>query len=160
MFCWCFWLEKMWSIIEYLKDPYLVLKVQHFYGIRKIESPVHEDNSVRSSVSDQRDKGGINDFISKPSDTSLSELNQNGVLLRAKKKTHHSDCEDVVSSDSETESRYFTITNWFWYYLFIFGTELGDEIFYATFIPFWFWNIDGAVGRRVVMVWTIIMYIG
>jgi hypothetical protein len=32
--------------------------------------------------------------------------------------------------------------------------------FYATFIPFWFWNVDGAVGRRIVMVWSLLMYIG
>lgn len=52
------------------------------------------------------------------------------------------------------------VTNKFWFYLFTVCTALGDEIFYATFIPFWFWNIDGAVGRRVVLVWTIVMYIG
>ncbi|EEB14759.1 sphingosine-1-phosphate phosphatase, putative [Pediculus humanus corporis] len=54
----------------------------------------------------------------------------------------------------------YIIQNKFWYYLFLIGTNLGDEIFYASFIPFWFWNIDGAVGRRVVSVWTIVMYIG
>ncbi|KAK6640491.1 hypothetical protein RUM44_012186 [Polyplax serrata] len=54
----------------------------------------------------------------------------------------------------------YVIENKFWYYLFLIGTNLGDEIFYASFIPFWFWNIDGAVGRRVVLVWTIVMYIG
>lgn len=54
----------------------------------------------------------------------------------------------------------FEITNKFWYYLFLFGTALGDEVFYSCFIPFWFWNIDGAVGRRVVLVWMIVMYIG
>lgn len=54
----------------------------------------------------------------------------------------------------------YTITNQFWYYLFTLGTALGDEVFYASFIPFWFWNVDGAVGRRVVLVWTIVMYIG
>lgn len=52
------------------------------------------------------------------------------------------------------------VTNKFWFYLFTICTALGDEIFYATFIPFWFWNVDGAVGRRVVLVWTIVMYIG
>ncbi|XP_077285829.1 sphingosine-1-phosphate phosphatase 1-like [Arctopsyche grandis] len=52
------------------------------------------------------------------------------------------------------------VTNKFWFYLFTVCTALGDEIFYATSIPFWFWNIDGAVGRRVVLVWTIVMYIG
>lgn len=54
----------------------------------------------------------------------------------------------------------FEIGNKFWYYLFIFGTALGDEVFYSCFIPFWFWNVDGFVGRRVVLVWAIIMYIG
>ena len=54
----------------------------------------------------------------------------------------------------------YIIGNKFWYYLFLFGTELGDEIFYGTFIPFWFWNIDGAVGRRVIFLWSLVMYIG
>ncbi|KAB0794671.1 hypothetical protein PPYR_11510 [Photinus pyralis] len=54
----------------------------------------------------------------------------------------------------------FEIRNKFWYYFFLFGTALGDETFYTFFIPFWFWNIDGAVGRRVVLVWSIVMYIG
>ncbi|XP_011265149.1 sphingosine-1-phosphate phosphatase 2 isoform X2 [Camponotus floridanus] len=59
-----------------------------------------------------------------------------------------------------SENPHYTITNSFWYYLFLFGTELGDEIFYSSFIPFLFWNIDGAVGRRVVLVWAIVMTIG
>ncbi|KAF5296659.1 hypothetical protein FQR65_LT10199 [Abscondita terminalis] len=54
----------------------------------------------------------------------------------------------------------FEIQNKFWYYLFIFGTALGDETFYTFFIPFWFFNIDGAVGRRVILVWSIVMYVG
>ena len=27
-------------------------------------------------------------------------------------------------------------------------------------VSFWFWNIDGAVGRRVILIWNLIMYIG
>lgn len=64
-----------------------------------------------------------------------------------------------VSKKSDSNKDY-EITNKFWYYLFIFGTALGDEVFYSCFIPFWFWNVDGAVGRRVVLVWMIVMYIG
>lgn len=52
------------------------------------------------------------------------------------------------------------VTNQFWFWLFRIATELGDEIFYASFIPFWFWNVDGAVGRRFVVVWAVIMYVG
>lgn len=53
-----------------------------------------------------------------------------------------------------------TITNKFWYYLFLFGTYLGDEIGYAIVIPFLIWNIDSAVARKMVLVWAAVMYIG
>lgn len=65
-----------------------------------------------------------------------------------------------VNTKHIQKDKEYTIENKFWYYLFVFGTALGDETFYSAFIPFWFWNIDGAVGRRVVLVWTIVMYIG
>ncbi|GLV32340.1 hypothetical protein CBL_00949 [Carabus blaptoides fortunei] len=66
----------------------------------------------------------------------------------------------VQNSDNVDSKKEYTVKNKFWYFLFLFGTALGDEVFYGSFIPFWFWNIDGAVGRRVVLVWTIVMYIG
>lgn len=52
------------------------------------------------------------------------------------------------------------VTNKFWYYLFLFGTYLGDEIGYAVIIPFLIWNIDSAVARKMVLVWAAVMYIG
>lgn len=55
---------------------------------------------------------------------------------------------------------YFDVKSKFWYYLFLFGAALGYEVFYATFFPLWFWNIDGAIGRRMVLLWAISMYIG
>lgn len=63
-------------------------------------------------------------------------------------------------TDSDGESRDYIVTKPFWHALFVFGSALGDELFYATFFPLWFWNIDGAVGRRAVLVWFGIMYIG
>lgn len=67
----------------------------------------------------------------------------------------------VVNNKKEQgNQKGYEVTNAFWYYLFVLGTALGDEIFYSCFIPFWFWNVDGFVGRRVVLVWTIVMYMG
>lgn len=71
------------------------------------------------------------------------------------KRTSASDRSKV-----EEDREGITVTNKLWYYLFIIGTELGDEIFYACFIPFWFWNVDGFVGRRFVFVWMTLMYVG
>ncbi|KAK9534173.1 hypothetical protein VZT92_009237 [Zoarces viviparus] len=54
----------------------------------------------------------------------------------------------------------FLIQNRFLYYMFTFGTELGNELFYITFFPFVTWNVDAFVGRRLIMVWVWVMYLG
>lgn len=54
----------------------------------------------------------------------------------------------------------FLIENRFLYYLFTFGTELGNELFYITFFPSIIWNVDAFVGRRLIMLWVWVMYLG
>lgn len=54
----------------------------------------------------------------------------------------------------------FIIENRFLYYLFTFGTELGNELFYITFFPFVMWNVDAFVARRIIMLWAWVMYLG
>lgn len=54
----------------------------------------------------------------------------------------------------------FLIENRFLYYLFTFGTELGNEFFYIIFFPFIMWIIDAFVSRRLIMVWVWVMYLG
>ncbi|XP_073466279.1 sphingosine-1-phosphate phosphatase 1 [Aquarana catesbeiana] len=58
------------------------------------------------------------------------------------------------------EGEQFVIRNRLLYYLFTFGTELGNELFYISFFPFWIWNVDPYVGRRVIIVWVWVMYLG
>ncbi len=55
---------------------------------------------------------------------------------------------------------FYRINSAFWYWVFFLGTQLGDETYYSIFFSVWFWNIDGAVGRRVMMVWCLVMYLG
>ncbi|XP_053553257.1 sphingosine-1-phosphate phosphatase 1 [Bombina bombina] len=54
----------------------------------------------------------------------------------------------------------FTVRRPFLYYLFVLGTELGNELFYISFFPFWIWNVDAFVGRRLIIVWVWVMYLG
>ncbi|CAK6972098.1 sphingosine-1-phosphate phosphatase 1 [Scomber scombrus] len=54
----------------------------------------------------------------------------------------------------------FIIKSRLLYYMFTFGTELGNELFYITFFPFIMWNVDVFVARRLVMVWVWVMYLG
>ncbi|NXO04541.1 SGPP2 phosphatase, partial [Rhinopomastus cyanomelas] len=54
----------------------------------------------------------------------------------------------------------YIVKNYFYYYLFRFSAALGEEIFYITFLPFTYWNIDHSVSRRMIIVWSVVMYIG
>lgn len=48
----------------------------------------------------------------------------------------------------------------FLYYLFSLGTELGNELFYILFFPFCIWNLDAWLGRRLIIIWVWVMYLG
>ncbi|XP_065404958.1 sphingosine-1-phosphate phosphatase 1 isoform X2 [Macaca fascicularis] len=58
------------------------------------------------------------------------------------------------------EGQLARVSNWPLYCLFCFGTELGNELFYILFFPFWIWNLDPLVGRRLVVIWVLVMYLG
>ena len=145
----------MWSsLIQYYKDPYLVARIQKFFGVEIHYNDAGNKATINTDDDSKKsEKNGLNDTAT---DTQI-----NGYFVQeneTKKKKYLN--KALHSSNDEASSKPFRINNRFWYYIFLFGTELGDEIFYLTFIPFWFWNIDGAVGRRIVLVWAIIMTIG
>lgn len=85
-----------------------------------------------------------------------------------------SDCSGAAGSESPGQTvkplrrnsltgdagQEFLIENRFLYYMFTFGTELGNELFYIIFFPLIIWNLDAFVGRRLIMVWVWVMYLG
>lgn len=151
----------MSNFIQYYKDPILVARIQEFFGVEiHYENDKKKASTTLKSNFDKNDKNGVEDV--KTSTLINGYLNEE---FKNELKRYHG---DTVETSSDTlpsipQDEYieaYTIKNYFWYYLFRFGTELGDEIFYATFIPFWFWNVDAAVGRRIVLVWSIIMTVG
>ena len=60
-------------------------------------------------------------------------------------------------SQTEDLTCNYSVHNWPLYYIFRFGSFLGQEAFYITFLPFVFWNLDADVGRKMVLVWVITM---
>ncbi|XP_048417729.1 sphingosine-1-phosphate phosphatase 2-like isoform X1 [Stegostoma tigrinum] len=74
---------------------------------------------------------------------------------------HHVDAANngTVPGTPVPQKKY-KIENYFLYYLFLFAATLGQEVFYITFLPFCFWNIDPYVARRVINIWAVVMYIG
>lgn len=170
----------MWSIVDYLKRPELVVTVQEWFGVEYTrQSNSRDDTNDEPGYQQQQTDNKYFQNNSTESRSFNKSVDKNGVIHR--KRTCHVGSDQstssvavlpnkVISGNGQLHHKHeghndckelkYRITNKFWYYLFIIGTELGDELFYATMIPFWFWNIDGAVGRRVVFVWSSVMYIG
>ncbi|XP_046445265.1 sphingosine-1-phosphate phosphatase 2-like [Daphnia pulex] len=127
-------LNFIWQWILYLNEPIHVANIQRYFGLER------KDSLIKDSTQQP------------PSSNGHSTPNPEKELA-----TSSSDGE---SSDSELTPQNYVIHNYYWYWLFKFGTTLGEEIFYASVFPFWFWNIDGAVGRRIINVWSLSMFIG
>lgn len=152
----------MWSLIEYLKRPELVVATQKWFGVEYLDEneTCEHDLHLQSKTieSDSLKYLHVSD-INKVHRRNVSQESNESTASQSSTETS----TDFAANDqqnSNEKTRNYRITNRFWYYLFRIGTELGDEYFYATMIPFWFWNIDGAVGRRVLFVWSVIMYVG
>lgn len=141
------------TMIEHLKDPALVARVQAYYGVERVVLLKSSTEFSKSPVK----ANGVGSTIHRRKAQEENHQSQQDCLAP---NEEDSDTEDTFSSDVDAETCGYKINNKFWFYLFTLGTALGDELFYATFIPFWFWNVDGAVGRRMVLVWCINMYIG
>lgn len=162
-------MNKIKQSVEYLKGPDLVVEVQKYFGV-KYKPSVQKNNSDteydinRKQIENQQKYTATKNIYEQSDNSQFNDVNLKCHKRNVSTESQSSQCvsTDDASTDSDFELNKpkYEITNKFWYYLFRIGTELGDEIFYATFIPFWFWNIDGAVGRRVIFVWSVIMYIG
>ncbi|KAJ6657980.1 hypothetical protein lerEdw1_001639 [Lerista edwardsae] len=64
------------------------------------------------------------------------------------------------SLTGESVCQEYSIRSPLFYYIFSLGTELGNELFYILFFPFCIWNVDAWLGRRLIIVWVWVMYLG
>lgn len=146
------------SLTGTLHSPVLVAKFQRYFGVDLLTSDPDEVKEWRSGK-EVKSRQEVKEWRSGQEVKELKsrqEVNPNS-QENMQDEVHSS---DLSSGEDSKSNVFYVIRNKFWFYLFTFGAGLGYEVFYATFFPFWFWNIDGAVGRRMVLVWVIIMYIG
>jgi len=141
----------MASVLSYLHDPETVAKFQRLCGIvvqSNMFAERREDERAVDGRCSSMDKD-INGFPPVKSRTPSALLDRTDVTTTSRQLLH-----------TGRQSVDYKITNSFLYYLFHFGANLGNEIFYMTFFPFWFWNIDGCIGRQLCTFWCIFMYFG
>jgi sphingosine-1-phosphate phosphatase 1 len=153
----------MASLYSFLKDPETVAKFQQLCGIVRIADPPASTFTVWSEAANAPDHANP---LQKCPAAKLEGVT-NGVVAsrRPVKETNGkghvpNECEIGERSKLDKADAEYVINNRLLYYIFHFGANLGNEIFYVTFLPFWFWNIDGCVGRQLSTFWCIFMYIG
>ncbi|XP_037122909.1 sphingosine-1-phosphate phosphatase 2 isoform X1 [Syngnathus acus] len=54
----------------------------------------------------------------------------------------------------------YEVRNRLLHFLFLFSAGLGDEVFYITCLPCIHWCLDPFLCRRLINMWTLVMYIG
>lgn len=154
------------NIRKKLQDPQIVADFQYYFGVR-----VKHDHFREQKVTADSSAIKCNEFYDEANSLSQKHRNQKSSekniqgIWKAALSENTGGLSDIGSDeDFEIESKdhvqEYEILNRFWYHLFFFATGLGGEYFYSVFFCFWAWNVDGAVLRRVVVIWMITMYIG
>lgn len=161
------------QLCNYLQDPRHVARFQYICGVKgtfpvKPSQPDGGDNSetscpgLRKRVHQEGPSpdAGVGNGATAPQVNGLPGDASDGPggapvdpdTTRAKPLRRNSLTGDVGQE--------FLIQNKFLFYLFTFGTELGNEMFFIVFFPFLFWNIDALVSRRLIVVWAWNLFVG
>ncbi|XP_051868773.1 sphingosine-1-phosphate phosphatase 1 [Pristis pectinata] len=171
------------QLVDYLHDPHRVAKFQQLCGVAAVRSAqplVNGGGGCRHAAGagaageagtrHRRDPGAPNkngvacepaaghcgDSAAASSSCSPGEAERQPPAADPTKKPRRRNS----LNEEEAAGAEFIIRNRLLYYLFSLGTELGNELFYITFFPFWLWNIDPYVGRRLIVIWVWVMYLG
>ncbi|KAM9358627.1 sphingosine-1-phosphate phosphatase 2 [Symphorus nematophorus] len=127
----------MLDLLDYLHDPELVARFQRRCGLFLVDAahprtvaPVHADRP-RGQLRGRWEHQDKN-----------SNYKQNGY------------------SDSGCSRPQYKVRNWLLHFLFLFSAGLGHEVFYITCLPCIHWSLDPFLCRRLVNMWTGVMYIG
>uniref|UniRef100_A0A3Q4BEJ0 Phosphatidic acid phosphatase type 2/haloperoxidase domain-containing protein n=1 Tax=Mola mola TaxID=94237 RepID=A0A3Q4BEJ0_MOLML len=161
---------RLVELFHYLQDPHLVARFQRVCGVRGTFSRTasdgthaHNNGDCRGHISGEKESekpvGRRGRSENGPQNGAVNGREEGGPDAGppGSSSTLKPLRKNSLTGDAGLE---FVIENRFLYYLFTFGTELGNELFYITFFPFVMWNVDAFVARRLVLVWVWVMYLG
>lgn len=138
-------------MLRYLGKVENIVKFQHFCGLQWDEIPT-TDPSSQCGSSQRLYHNHVEDYISSYPNKSTEELPQEDNIDFERESTCHA-TDNTINGTVYSCNRVI-------HELFKFGSELGNELFYITFLPFVFWNVDDYIGRRLVILWVFNMYAG
>ncbi|XP_030008793.1 sphingosine-1-phosphate phosphatase 2 [Sphaeramia orbicularis] len=137
----------MSELLAYLHASELVARFQKRCGLSLIEDAHHSPGGTRSApagtpVHAHTLRGQLKRRSDQQDQNSNFEYKQNGFIVSGRCRPQ------------------YEVRNWLLHILFLFSAGLGHEIFYITCLPCIHWNLDPFLCRRLVNMWTMVMYIG
>lgn len=152
---------------DYLRDPYLVRRIQEGFGVRQIVIPP-QSNHHKSSGADGGKTGNgtavANGGVMNGGLDWMPTVRRSRRQLRCSMSNTTPPLSPGASdSDSSTPDLPNVITVETIPLLdlyFRLATEFGYEAFYISFFSFMSWNIDCLVARHAAILWCISMYVG
>ena len=148
------------GFLDTLKDPRLVINFQRFCGVvpNPCQPGVHEPHPQREK-SQNGTTNGVNGISLTNGNYHKHSPVKNGHVT--KRKLSSSDAHGSIPNGTDGDKQLdYSIDNKFLYYLFHFGANLGNEVFYILFYPYFIWNFDAWIGRRICLFWSFFMYVG
>lgn len=154
------------QLMQYLQDPEHVARFQRLCGVRATEPRDRLANGAPCVRHEDVQNGGGDGIRRRDAEKETErEKRNNGVANGAAACTGDDAMGPTVkpmrrNSLTGDVGQDFLIENKLLFYLFTFGTELGNELFYISFFPYLMWGVDAFVSRRLVVVWVWVMYLG
>ncbi|KAF3693105.1 Sphingosine-1-phosphate phosphatase 2 [Channa argus] len=134
----------MLELLTYLHDPELVARFQRRCGLFLVDSARHSQGSTRAPL-------GTPEYADKP---------RGQLKGRVDHQDNNSNYKYKESGCDSCSKPHYEVRNWLLHFLFLFSAGLGHEIFYITCLPCIHWNLDPFLCRRLVNMWTLVMYVG
>uniref|UniRef100_A0A3P9JL38 Si:ch211-212g7.6 n=1 Tax=Oryzias latipes TaxID=8090 RepID=A0A3P9JL38_ORYLA len=163
--------KRFVQMCNYLQDPRHVARFQHLCGVRgtfpekRTKPDRGSPDSDRAGLRRRNQSSDEGVGSGAGEDAAVQQVNglqgaepgkpgalSEGTSSRAKPLRRNSLTGDVGQE--------FLIHNKILFYLFTFGTELGNEMFFIIFFPFLLWNLDALVSRRLIVVWAWNLFVG
>ncbi|XP_064159438.1 sphingosine-1-phosphate phosphatase 2 [Anguilla rostrata] len=150
----------MFKFITYLQDSELVARFQRKCGLFAVEDEHRRACDKAHLTEDYRNHDTTSNAALPRSRRGNGHLQ--GQLIGAEDHSGSSNYKDEMNGnkvDAPSGPQY-QVRNVLLYYLFLVSAGLGQEVFYISFLPCIHWNLDPFLCRRLVNMWTVVMYIG
>jgi len=146
----------MAALVAYLRDPKLVTKFQTLCGVRIVMPDHKEKDDKNYAYTGKFAKSGLYPIIYPSKEKQEKSKISSKVCHRRLPSLESGTITSEDKTPPELVVRTFILVD-----LYLrFASELGYEPFYITVIPFFMWNVDAYVGRLVVSLWCLSMYVG